>query len=214
MPAGVCVYVLADRDGSALKIGWAVNANHRATVVAKNHDPVRSYQLTGFDRKGAMAAERALHLMFRAYRVERPTGEGRTEWFDGSTYDALRAFVEVNRPLLGYGSIEPVAGLSCGPRGRSGQLPTEPAGLAPHAGWLATGEVATRSGVAGAERRMILTRLGMALRKWCQAAGVAVTRSWIQVPNRYSYRFPPDLADAWLDAGGRADLARWVSEAK
>ena len=189
-----CVYVLAE-EGGGLKIGWAMRADRRARAVATNgHDPGRSYQLMGLSPEAARAVERVLHLLFRAHRTPR-AGDGGSEWFSGSAYGAVRAFIEANRDLLGYSRLAPVPARRSRPRRLALTAP-----LSPHAfptappGWVTLAGAVAFAGLGVA--RGLGPKFSRALQAYCAAEGEPARVVAISAKGRAHY-FPPHLARAW-----------------
>lgn len=108
------LYVLADADSPAFKIGVSVDTNGRIAALPQRIDRSRSYQVR-FPRADVYRAERTLHFLFREHHIERERCDGYTEWFHMRAYRLVRAFIDSNQPLLGWQVVEPVGNPSAPP---------------------------------------------------------------------------------------------------
>lgn len=109
------LYLLVHEAGDAFKIGVSITPARRAKALPDPIDLHRSLQYRAV-AGDAYRAEKALHYFFRDYAVERPFGDGYTEWFKITALPEVLRFCSENLGLLGLAGPEavvvPVSALS------------------------------------------------------------------------------------------------------
>jgi len=101
------LYLLVSADTPSFKIGVAANTLRRAQGLPEKIAYERSYSIK-LSSGNAYKAEKTMHYLFREHKVEKPRGDGFTEWFSIDAFDAVVAFIEANKALLGVARIEPI----------------------------------------------------------------------------------------------------------
>lgn len=101
------LYLLVEHDAPAFKIGISKNPLIRSYQLANTIDLSRSVQFL-FDGPQAAAAEKVLHFLFRAHRLDRLKSDGYTEWFDISCHEQVLAFLRSMRAEIGWQTETPV----------------------------------------------------------------------------------------------------------
>lgn len=93
------IYLLVSKAGDGFKIGIAKDTKRRAKTLPEEIDEERSYEYPVKDGD-AHRVERALHRLFREYRIPRPRGDGYTEWFDIDVLPRVKRIIDVHGASL------------------------------------------------------------------------------------------------------------------
>ena len=101
------LYLLVNADTPSFKIGVAANTLRRAQGLPEKIAYERSYSIKLISGN-AYKIERTIHYLFREHKVEKPRGDGFTEWFSIDALDAVVVFIETNKALLGVSGVEPL----------------------------------------------------------------------------------------------------------
>lgn len=130
------VYLLRHAEEPRFKIGHSIDPEGRIYELCEPVTAERSMKIR-FPQSEARAAERVLHFMFRAHRLEgvQPEGgvnAGWTEWFCESAFDEVLAFLIANRDRMAWLTIEPLGAFKMKTRKpRPRPIVFDPDGLGP-----------------------------------------------------------------------------------
>lgn len=102
------IYILMSRDQTMFKIGISIDTVRRARSLPDDVNLAESFEASLGDGS-AREAERMLHYVFRSSRLTRPSGQGRTEWFNVVALGEVIAYINANADALGVSSFGRIA---------------------------------------------------------------------------------------------------------
>ncbi len=101
------LYLLVSDDETMFKIGVSRDPELRAFALPDAINPKLSMQVA-VESGDVFCVERVVHYFFRAHRLDRESGDGRTEWFDMTSFELVVDYLVANAEILGLGEFLPL----------------------------------------------------------------------------------------------------------